>query len=761
MPYGSSAERRIVGMGLLLALATLTHPSVAIEPPPAGWPGPREMATSPLDLWGEASLRLPGGPSYEAFRDLLPPLRYVNTRFRHYPVVLSAPAAPAKARWVSNGGAVNALADKKPMWKEAGWPVSFHVGDPPEPFGDDPSRLDGPRYEQGHLPLLRIAYTKGATVYEQEAFAPVRGGLADCGAVLIRFSARGDAGAVVARLDIDSTVNAGDGSIRDSEGRGLVLHGPGWTWHGDDKTLRAQPAPGRPVDLAVLTRPLSPPLPSLSGAVHEEERKACLERWKDLLGRGVGLSVPEPIVQDAWRSLVIGNFLIAVGDRMHYSAGNAYDHLYESECGDALRSLLLYGLTDEARRMVVPLLEFNRQATRFHVAGHKLQLLANYYWVTRDTDSLRAWEPLWRPVVDFVVSSRRKDNGLMPPDNYAGDIGQQVSSLSSNANCWRGLRDMAAVLADVGERDRSDALAGEAQSFRAAIHDAVARSERLDTSPPFIPLALFGVEGPYDTLTTTRLGSYYDLMAPYVLGTEVLGAGSRRETWMIDYLRRHGGLAMGMIRSTPHQGEFDNEPGVNPLYGLRYGLTLLRRDDRGHALVGFYGQLAQGMTRDTFIGGEGSRFLHGDRLGRSFYLPPNSASNATFLSMLRYLLVQDWDLDDDGRPETLRLLFGVPGRWLGDGAVLDVARAPSAFGEVSFRVESRLDAGEVAIDVNSPPRRPSSWLIRPPLPPGWKAAGSGVGETELPVRDDGAIDLSRQSGRFVLLVRVDRVKRSD
>src|SRR5947209_3948394 len=80
----------------------------------------------------------------------------------------------------------------------------------------------------------------------------------------------------------------------------------------------------------------------------------------------------------------------------------------------ALRSRLLCGYTDEARRMVVPLLEFNRQATRYHVAGHKLELLKHYYWVTRDGASLRAWDALWRPVIDFSVCSRRKDNGLLP-----------------------------------------------------------------------------------------------------------------------------------------------------------------------------------------------------------------------------------------------------------------------------------------------------------------------------------------------------------
>ena len=176
--------------------------------------------------------------------------------------------------------------------------------------------------------------------------------------------------------------------------------------------------------------------------------------WQALLRAGTQLSIPEPIVQNAWRALVVGNYLIAVGDRMNYSAGNAYDHLYEGECGDAVRSLMLFGHTADARRMVGPLLDFNRQATRFHVAGHKLQLLAHYYWVTRDAEYLREKRAVWEPVVDFIRTSRKTDNGLLPKDNYAGDINSRSISLNSNANCWRGLRDMAAVLADLGEKDR-------------------------------------------------------------------------------------------------------------------------------------------------------------------------------------------------------------------------------------------------------------------------------------------------------------------
>jgi hypothetical protein len=198
----------------------------------------------------------------------------------------------------------------------------------------------------------------------------------------------------------------------------------------------------------------------------------------------------------------------------------------------------------------------------------------------------------------------------------------------------------------------------------------------------------------------------------------------------------------------PHQGEFDKQPGVNVLYGLRYNLTLLMRGERDRALVGFYGQLAQGMTRDTFIGGEGSRFFHGDRHGRSFYLPPNSASNATFLTTLRYLLVQDWDLDDDGKPETLRLCDAIPPRWLAGAAPLVVERAPSAFGGVSFRVESRLKQGEVVVSVQAPPRPVGKWTLRLPDPPGSTITGVRVGETELKRDADGRVDLTGRTGRF-------------
>ena len=213
---------------------------------------------------------------------------------------------------------------------------------------------------------------------------------------------------------------------------------------------------------------------------------------------------------------------------------------------------------------------------------------------------------------------------------------------------------------------------------------------------------------------------------------------------------------MGMIRSRPNPTFWTGPHSINPLYGLRRTLTLLRRDEVDAALVGFYGMLAQGMTRDTFIGGEGCSLTPLDEGGRLFYCPPNSASNGFFLWMLRCLLVQDWDLNDDGDPETLRLLFATPRQWLENGKTIDVQRAPTAFGDVSVRAQSQLDSGQIVVEVEPPPNPPKKLLVRLRLPSGWKASDATVAEAPLAIAEDGTMDLSGRSGKLKIVVRASK-----
>src|SRR4051812_16028317 len=80
----------------------------------------QRVQNSDTDLLGEAALKQPGGASYEYFRDLMPPLRYVDANFLHYPITLSAPGSTTKAKFVSNGSEVNPLTRSRSWINETG-----------------------------------------------------------------------------------------------------------------------------------------------------------------------------------------------------------------------------------------------------------------------------------------------------------------------------------------------------------------------------------------------------------------------------------------------------------------------------------------------------------------------------------------------------------------------------------------------------------------------------------------------------------------
>jgi hypothetical protein len=447
------------------------------------------------------------------------------------------------------------------------------------------------------------------------------------------------------------------------------------------------------------------------------------------------------------------NLQLINGDRMHYSSGNQYDKLYEAEGSDATLGMMLWGYEADARRLIPTLLDFTRKDLEFHQAGHKLEDLCRFYWQTRDAQFIKAMRPRWEKEVARIIISRTNEHGLFPREQYCGDIATPVFSLNSNAKCWAALRDFAPVLKAIGENAEAERVTQAAAVFRKSVTAALDKSIGRDTQPPFVPIALFGEEQAHDPITHSRIGGYWNLMANYIIGTRLLTG--ERENWLPAYLETHGGLLMGLTRSgaVPH-AFWTGVPRTNPLYGLRYVIDVLRRDDPERALVNFYGMLAHGFTRNTFNGAEGCSVTPLDEGGRIFYCPPNSASNAEWLWVLRHLMVQDWDLDDDGEPETLRLLFATPRRWLEDGKKIKVDRAPTAFGQVSLSAQSKLQQGQVLVDVDLPQRnQPRKILLRVRLPEGWRVTFAETQSGKLKLDERGTVDLSNMKGKTSLIFR--------
>src|SRR5205823_2433085 len=91
-------------------------------------------------------------------------------------------------------------------------------------------------------------------------------------------------------------------------------------------------------------------------------------------------------------------------------------------------------------------------------------------------------------------------------------------------------------------------------NLRKATLISVEKSIFTNTMPPFIPVALFGYEKPYEQITDSKLGSYWNEMTSYILCSDLFGLGSERETQLLNYQYEHGGMAMGMVRFHQHSG---------------------------------------------------------------------------------------------------------------------------------------------------------------------------------------------------------------
>jgi hypothetical protein len=760
----------------------------ALGSTPAQIPSLPEALQSRRDVWGEAAMAQPNGASYEFFAPLLPPPRYVNADFRYYPIVLSAPNAKVKARLISNGSGLNLRGGAR-AWNDVGTPVQFRVGPDRFLFGSLRDRVSEPTLAEGWLPIVQIHYTHRSPVqsegtvpldqkkfelppeiYRLEAFAATDAALADQGVVFVKFElTQGTNGFVAADLECHSALKLAEGQLTDEQNRVRMYCDPGWRL--DRGLLTARLQPGTAATLAIPAKPTVATATRRTGraetetvavrllaspATYEKQRAACAGTWRDVLSQGMNVVTPEPLVNDAWRHLICQNFELINGDRIFYSAGNQYEKLYESEGSDAMLAMLAWGYERDARRLIVPLLDFTRKGLEFHQAGFKLLDVCRYYWQTRDAGALAEWQSRWEKEAQRLVNNRTGEGGLFPKEQYCGDIHTYVHSLNANAKAWRAIRDLAAVLAQTGRDPEAKRYADAAAEFKKAILAAVDKSVSRETTPPFVPVALFGEEPVHDPILHSRIGSYWNIIIGYTMASGIFPPGSPAAGWIAHYQEQHGGLCMGMVRSGGGQFNFwTGENRINPLYGTRYALDTLLRDEPERALVSFYGMLAQGFTRNTFECGEGCNLEPVDDGGRMFYLPPNSAANAHFLTMLRYLLVQDWDWDDDGKPDTLRLAFATPKRWLEDGRTIQVERAPTAFGPVSFRMQSRLSAGEVIGEFDLPTRHPArhTWA-RVRLPDGWQAVSATINGQTVNVDATGAVNLSGRSGQLELRMAV-------
>ncbi len=734
-----------------------------------------EVLASSIDLWGQAALREPLGPTFESFAELLPPLRFVNTDFHEVPIVLADPDGGPKVRVAGDGSGLSLRANQAYWTDSAQPPITFWIDAAASggehatraaaqwrAFGQDGSTRRDPQLRDGWLPIVTFEESRASL----EVLLLPRDTIAAATCARLRVTARERA----LRFAVDLGAPAAERSFGDAR----------WQLDGPQRRV-IELAAGESALLGVVVERAAVATlhaPNALDAVAAFDRAELngadarvAQSWRDALGRQFELETPEPLVNAAWRATLAGTLMLFEKDTLLYSAQNSYHITFQAECGDALRALWRFAVPATERGLDPLLARPNQQGVEASDVGFKAQLLREWWQLakgasTAENVTARARDRVQRVAVEVDAWLAQLDErGLLPKQAYCGDIATPVDNLHTLANFWRGVRDLAQTLEEVepaGDPATAARYATAAQRLRQVIGTTIDQSVQRNVAPPFLPMALLGGEQAYEQLTASMNGSYWNLVAPYAAASGLLALDDPRLHWLIDYPTTHGGLCMGMVRFDQHSGLFANTEGVDDLYTLRRVETLLDLDRPDEVVVAFYGKLAQGMTRGTWLSGEGSSLrpitVAGRGEGRATYLPPNSAGSAFFLSMLRGMVADEVDLDADGRPDALRLAHATPRHWMSrPGARLVLRGAPTAFGPVVFEIHVAADGKSLHGEVVAPAIAPRQLALRLRLPTGisidraWTVADPSTPSAPLPLLEANTLDFSGRRGttRFV------------
>lgn len=722
------------------------------------------------DVWAEELIAIEGGPTYENLEHLLRPLMHTDlTESTVYYLPLTFPLdGNMYALHVADGSAI--YSEGSPHWTEnlANQPVrgkhphlsyGFWVGsDGQERFGSALGRLEEPALAEGFLPILRNVYedAQGVT-YTKESFAaraPDRKSVVSYVEIVADAGGTGATRAVL-RMSLSggspTILSATENAIL-AEGKTVVVHDGAGVLRGDALVVELDfTAESRQVvHLACWTRPAPTTSIAIRKAEYDRARREVHDYWMTVLADGAKVEVPEPRVMDAMRGVLIQN--LVMGHR--YSIGNPYDMTFLMEGCQSIEPLLWFGHRERFREQLNEALWLTNgtgpDSYEHWEYGVKLTLAAQYYYFSGDDSFIRSHLDRFVGYMSELKTRRaRDDRGILPAEKYAWDIRERIQGLHSQSWAWRGMRDMSTVFNELGyaalAQEYGDEAVGLGQALRAVISEV---QQVLPDGTRFIPVDLSGNEVAYEMLTESKMASYWNIVGNWMLTSDLLTREDCNE--VLEYMRLHGSWFLRMARfngiynpPTPVGAGDVTKPsgyrssGIDNAWGVQATKALAENDLPDDLVLAFYAKLAHGMTRGTFIAGEGETIDPCDgEYFRSMCHPPNSTNNALLLDALRLMLVRE-RFDEGGAPVDLDIGPALPRGWLAGEKRVAVERLPTGFGNLSYEYVSQVRSdgnGTVEVRLNVPQdramRRLRIWFRAPARPTIIDIDGSWQGDLE-------------------------------
>jgi hypothetical protein len=672
------------------------------------------------DLLGEAELAGAADPTFESVAAHLPAMKRPRevVGVKHHPHDIGV--GPDATLELSD----DASAPENPV-------AFFEIGDPPVRFGAAPAGCRKSLVE-GAPVVMALFEQKGAT-YRQTVFSWSEG-LSPDTPLWAYVELRAEAAATT-----ESTVKVG---IRLGPGSAPVKL----------KTWDLTPGPGRAASLS-LKIPFDAPdkgWAEVPASEFEAREAEVVGAWRADLDAGTGLRTPEARVNEARRAWLAYASLDVdkiKGVLEPHDGAGFYEQVYGYSAALYPNALDLWGRHEEARQILGSLLTLQAPDGLFTSnfgtpdPGALLFALSEHFALSGDAAWLRRVAPNMVRLCGWIVAKRRESMtppGAPRPVTYGlikfrpyCDFPGGTYDYFGDTYCAAGLEKAAAALAAAGLAKEAAQIALEAEAYRrdilASMDLAAIDSGGLKVLPlePDTHRILNASKG--------RASDYYSLIAGCVLESELLPADDKRAGWVMRFLQERGGLRLGMC-------EFGG--GIDHAYTYGYWLDCLKLDRVRPAILGFYGSLAYGMSRETYSGVEVTKLFTGDNEPTL----PHLYSCTQQLRLLRMMLLQE---DGD------RLWIGraMPRHWLASEAVTELDSAPTAFGPVSLVVRPHPVARRTEVELTAPSRRaPEAILLRLRDPLFRTISTVKVNGKPVKTFTGETIELARPAGRLLIEV---------
>jgi hypothetical protein len=496
------------------------------------------------------------------------------------------------------------------------------------------------------------------------------------------------------------------------------------------------------------------PLPAvessrLTGLPYDQMLAATAQYWKDLRAQSMQVELPDQHLQRIFDATQ-HHFLLAMtrdGKRGEYYPNTAMLHYGSigSESSPIIQSLDMRGMHDRARDCLrswlstqgdlMPAGDYRSKDGGFFRfwpiytidQGAVLWALAEHYLYTRDKAWLREVAPQIVAGCDFIIRERNRTkkpdaSGRKPlwyglaPAGCVADPRDWEYSFMLNAYFYLGLKKSAIALEEMDPAN-AKRIAVEAADYlnaiRACLRESIALSpvsrlkdnSSVPSIPPYAGLRGFSSDVKDSVDPDRRHGYAYDCtIGPFhLLKGEVLEPGDPEVTWMLNTLEDRFFLFTSLpsrVNLERISTDWFNLGGFEKLqpYYVHYQDAYLQRDQIPNFLRGFYNTLASIADPHTLTFQEELDFGGAQ--------PHKTHEEGWFFHQVRGMLVLEMGND-------LFLGRGTPRAWLEHGKQVAATKAPTYFGEVSYRIHSFANQGRIEATVNPPSRNaPANVYLR-------------------------------------------------